>query len=198
MGLEETEDGKCGWYNGTNVRLLTEAGGDSDAAADAGMVIVRKRLSYLAAHPMALLRFYGRKLLTQWADPTKVSLREQELTGRHLEGIQPAIGRSLTFGRGLLIMQGVMHMFHLILCATAAIGLMGAIRRHRDERLWIIVVFITGGLLFHIIWEASGRYILRYELALLPYAAGGCSRIFGRLEHGLGKRSDNAKRRAWR
>ena len=39
----------------------------------------------------------------------------------------------------------------------------------------LILIFIFGGMLFHELWEASGRYTMRYYLTMLPLAACGIS-----------------------
>ena len=43
----------------------------------------------------------------------------------------------------------------------------------------MLVIFIIGGMLFHELWEASGRYVIRYYLMMLPLAAYGYSAVFG-------------------
>ena len=44
----------------------------------------------------------------------------------------------------------------------------------------LLVLFLVGGMLFHQIWEASGRYTMRYYLTMLPLAAWGICRLIGR------------------
>ncbi|MCR4763337.1 MAG: hypothetical protein K5696_07385 [Lachnospiraceae bacterium] len=177
MGMEET-DGKCGWYNGMNARFILDADGDSDAAAHAAAAHIRERGSYLLHHPREMIRFYGKKFFSQWGDPTKVSLREQELTGRHQEGKRPALAGDLTYGTGYHILQGGMHLYHLLLCFFSAAELFALCfqKRRIDEKTVLILLFVFGGMVFHQIWEASGRYTLRYELAMMPIAAAGAVR----------------------
>ena len=43
----------------------------------------------------------------------------------------------------------------------------------------LLVLFLVGGMLFHQIWEASGRYTMRYYLTMLPLAAWGICRLIG-------------------
>ncbi len=181
MGMEET-DGKFGWYNGTNAGYLADAGGDAARASEAAMIEVRELLEERLANPKAFLRFYGMKFLQQWADPTAASLREQELTGRHQEGLQPSIAGSLIYGWGYRLMQAVMHLFHLLLCFFAAAALLRIClgRSRVTEILALLPLFVIGGILFHELWEASGRYTLRYTLALLPFAAAGVIQLLGR------------------
>ena len=185
MGLEET-DGKYGWYNGMNVRFLKDAGLDSGEASRAASAWIKERISFFADNPRYTLKFFGFKLLSQWGDPTKASLREQELTGRHQEGQRPAFAENLTFGTGYYFLQCLMHVFHLLLYFFSFFGLAGELSDHKpavipDVCRWLLPVFLFGGILFHMMWEASGRYTLRYELVLLPYAAAGAAYLAGKL-----------------
>ncbi len=190
MGMTENGNGLYGWYSGDNVRYLTEAGMDSQKAASAAGDFVSERARFFVTHPKSLLKFYGIKFLSQWADPTKVSLREQELTGLHQEGVQPQFAQTMIYGSGYHLMQGVMHAFHLLLYFFAFFGLRSYVRGKRtiSEAQILLPLFIFGGMLFHELWEASGRYALRYELALLPFAAMGMVSMFsGKLMFGKNK-----------
>ena len=189
MGMTENGNGLYGWYNGDNVRYLQEADGDSKKASEAAGTYIRDRLAFFAKNPRSALKFYGEKFLSQWADPTKVSLREQEMTGRHQEGIQPQLGEVMTFGAGYQVMQQVMHYFHLFLYFFAFMGLRsyGKGGRTISEYQVLLPLFVFGGMLFHQIWEASGRYTLRYELALMPLAAAGMVRVLDKKGKKRGK-----------
>ncbi len=43
--------------------------------------------------------------------------------------------------------------------------------------VYLLMIGVIGGLLFHMIWEANARYIFPYGLLLLPYAARGIERL---------------------
>lgn len=47
--------------------------------------------------------------------------------------------------------------------------------RHGADRLYIYVglIAVLGGFLFHIFWEANSRYIFSYSLLLMPYCGAG-------------------------
>ena len=51
-----------------------------------------------------------------------------------------------------------------------------------------LLITIIGGFLFHMLWEAKGRYILPYFVMMLPMAAVGLSRTAARAEGWLRKR----------
>ena len=47
--------------------------------------------------------------------------------------------------------------------------------RHGADRLYIYVglIAVLGGFLFHTFWEANSRYIFSYSLLLMPYCGAG-------------------------
>ena len=180
MGMTETE-GKYGWYNGDNVRYYTENGRDGAAENEAAWAAVREKAAYFREHPRYMVKFYLFKFLTQWGDASAVSMREFEETARHVED-QPAVAGSLVFGTGSRILKGGMEIYHAFVLLCLAAWIVHAFRRRQlSDPETLLVIFILGGMLFHQIWEASGRYTIRYRLTMLPLAARGLERITARL-----------------
>ncbi len=178
MGMTDS-DGKYGWYNGDNVHYLQDNDMDPGAASAAAWPVVRGRIAFFATHPKAFLQFYGMKFFTQWGDPTAVSLREQELTSRHQE--LSAQATALVSGTGYRILGTGMQISHLLRMFLAGLGLFLLLRRYHGKQIpqsvGLLLLFVFGGMAFHELWEASGRYTLRYTLALLPFAAIGLEGI---------------------
>ncbi|MBQ9612432.1 MAG: hypothetical protein IJV14_07560 [Lachnospiraceae bacterium] len=183
MGMMEGEEGKAGWYNGFNVGVYRDHQYDWDAANAASIEQIRSRFADFMSSKRRMVRFYCDKFISQWGDGTCVSLREQELTGRHAEN-QPAVGSWLTFGTGYRIIGWVMNVYHSLIYLGVVIYCFDLFRRLRalagvSEAEAMLVIFIIGGMLFHELWEASGRYVIRYYLMMLPLAAYGYSAVFG-------------------
>ena len=47
----------------------------------------------------------------------------------------------------------------------------------RADLLLLPVLFILGGMTFHLFWEADGRYIIRYYNFMFPLAACGLEKL---------------------
>ena len=45
----------------------------------------------------------------------------------------------------------------------------------------VLLVTVFGGFLFHMLWEAKGRYILPYFVMMLPMAAVGLAELTERV-----------------
>lgn len=193
MGMQE-EEGKYGWYNGRNVGLYREAGYDRQTAVEASWESIRESIGEFRNSGRYLVRFYAGKFLSQWGDPTCVSMREMEETARHTEETSP-LARSLIFGMGSRILQWGMNVIHSVIYLGFCVYLWGTLRqlRNRERRAitraeLLIVIFLFGGMLFHQLWEASGRYTMRYYLTMLPMAAQGITALFSGMEHVWGQR----------
>lgn len=188
MGMEETE-GKYGWYNGRNVGLFRDAGYDREQTVLDARETMKASIGEFQNSKRYLIRFYAGKFLSQWGDPTCVSMREMEETRRHT-GELPKLVDSLIFGTGSRILQWGMNVTHSLIYLGLTMYLLsvaGAVLRKKQylhlhtisEPEILLVLFLVGGMLFHQIWEASGRYTMRYYLTMLPLAAWGICRLIG-------------------
>ena len=188
MGMEETE-GKYGWYNGRNVGLFRDAGYDREQTVLDAKETMKASIGEFQNSKRYLIRFYAGKFLSQWGDPTCVSMREMEETRRHT-GELPKLVDSLIFGTGSRILQWGMNVTHSLIYLGLTMYLLsvaGAVLRKKQylhlrtvsEPEILLVLFLVGGMLFHQIWEASGRYTMRYYLTMLPLAAWGICRLIG-------------------
>lgn len=225
MGMEETE-GKYGWYNGRNVGLFRDADYDREQTVLDARETMKASIGEFQNSKRYLIRFYAGKFLSQWGDPTCVSMREMEETRRHT-GELPKLVDSLIFGTGSRILQWGMNVTHSLIYLGLTIYLLSvtgsALRRKQKLRMpaqngqqgqngqqaqngqqtrngqqaqnaqqaqkqgqrlhtvsepeILLVLFLVGGMLFHQIWEASGRYTMRYYLTMLPLAAWGICRL---------------------
>lgn len=62
--------------------------------------------------------------------------------------------------------------------------------RHGADRLYIYVglIAVLGGFLFHTFWEANSRYIFSYSLLLMPYCGAGVYTGICRIRNGVRSR----------
>ena len=181
MGMQEASRG-CGWYNGFNIDTYDAAGMDTDAANEISHQAIRERLAYFREHPGYAVNFYVHKHLSQWADGTYASRQATLATyGGRSEFFQEIYDGSLSsayieWGNAW---QNVLYLGTLLFCVNA-------VRRRRKGAdaapqnggadslyLYIGLIAVLGGFLFHILWEANSRYIFLYSLLMMPYCAAG-------------------------
>ena len=202
MGMQETE-GKYGWYNGFNASVYADNNYDTDLANAESIEKIHESIAAFQNSKRYLVKFYLVKFLSQWADPTDVSLREQEETARHVEN-QPQIAQSIVFGKIYHLMQWVMNVYqtviYLFVVCYIAIRLFQVWKKRKAvgwnissagglEAIFfsdgeiLMIIFIIGGMIFHKFWEASGRYTMRYYLTMLPLAAEGADMVMKKMSH---------------
>lgn len=177
MAMHES-GGEPGWYDGYNVDTYGECGYDRDLTSETAVKDILNSLSTFKERPLHACRFYLRKFLSQWADSSCISMRNLELTSRHVDG-QPKILESLVYGSARTIVSWIMNVFHFI-CYLGVFVYCISIYKSRKfsfEEAFLIL-FLLGGMLFHELWEGSSRYIIRYYVCMLPLAAAGFDRLF--------------------
>lgn len=190
MGMQEASRG-CGWYNGFNIDTYDAAGMDSALANEISRQAVLERLAYFRGHPGYAVDFYARKHLSQWADGTYAS-RQATLAayGGRSEFFQKVYDGSLSsaYIEWCNAWQNVLYLGTLVFCVSAV---------HRKRKstatapqgsdtdslylslyLYVGLIAVLGGFLFHILWEANSRYIFLYSLLMMPYCAAGVYTVF--------------------
>ena len=189
MGMLEG-DNSYGWYNGYNAWVIQEYDYDSSAAAERSIADLKDTVSEFAKRPRYAVKFYLMKFLSQWLDPTCCSMREYELTARHQEGKQPAILQDYIFGRRAYLIEQLTDVYHTLIYLLVLVYLVQRAAKSRRSRKVkeetgsfgygpaLLILFILGGMLFHQIWEASSRYVLRYYITMIPLAGAALSGLF--------------------
>lgn len=178
MGMQEGGRG-AGWYNGFNFNTYQATGMDTALTNQLSRKSIVHSLSRFQAEPLYACRFYGNKFITQWADGTYASLQATLATfGGRQRFFQELYEGSYSgyFRNYCNALQNVIYLGALLFAA-------GAFKKKTSTRgesstlqglpVYLFMIGVIGGLLFHMIWEANSRYIFPYGILLLPYAAGG-------------------------
>lgn len=217
MGMQEASRG-CGWYNGFNIDTYDTAGMDTAIANEISRLAIDERLTYFREHPGYTADFYLHKHLSQWADGTYASRQATLATyGGRSAFFKEVYEGSLSGGyiEWCNAWQNVLYLGVLVFCidslkkrrkskvvghmADQTAGQHGADRlgadrhgadRHGADRLYIYVglIAVLGGFLFHTFWEANSRYIFSYSLLLMPYCGAGVYTGICRIRDGVRSR----------
>jgi len=182
MGMQEASRG-CGWYNGFNIDTYRNAGMDSSLANEQARLAISDRLAEFKSNPGYAFDFYLQKHLSQWADGTYASRQATLATfGGRREVFHSLYAGNLSkyfieYGN---VYQNVLYLGVVIFCLGAVISgkrisksKQKATAFYNSLYMYIGLIGVIGGFLFHIIWEANSRYIFVYGLLLMPYAAKG-------------------------
>lgn len=214
MGMQEASRG-CGWYNGFNIDTYDTAGMDTALANEISRLAIDERLAYFREHPGYTADFYLHKHLSQWADGTYASRQATLATyGGRSAFFKGVYEGSLSGGyiEWCNAWQNVLYLGVLVFCIDSlkkrrkskVVGHMadqtaghtaGCTADHMADqlgadRLYIYVglIAVLGGFLFHTFWEANSRYIFSYSLLLMPYCGAGVYTGICRIRDGVRSR----------
>lgn len=173
MGIQYTDETghECGWYNGFNMNVYRESGGDYTLATEKSIEALEEAFLYHLRHPKYALKYYYHKYVSQWNDPTFQSQLINEWHGRYVE--QTWAWEFFNYGFGRRILFHLMNIFHFIVFFFLAIGCWSFLKQWNLSGAYVLLNTF-GGMLFHeMIWESKGRYTLPYYVIMIPFAALG-------------------------
>lgn len=193
MGTQEASRGN-GWYNGFNIETYQSTGMDTERTNEISRKALSERLHYFKENPDYAVNFYAQKHLSQWADGTYAARQatlatfggRTELFNRIYAGdFSPYFIEYCNLYQNLLYLGALL--FCIVQCFPKRLTHLqiqkGTAPTLTGLPLYIGLIGVIGGFLFHIIWEANSRYIFIYGLLLLPYAANGFTRLLNLIIH---------------
>ena len=171
MGMQ---DGRveAGWYNQYIEQFfpLEVTAAQERAAALSDLT---QRLQEMKADPALAGDFFARKLLSQWLEPTCGILwyaHLSEPTGTLAAQAQQVYAQGDALRTAL---EAYMNVFQQVLYLLACVGLAGTIRRKPGSLQLLLPLYVLGGVLYHVLFEAKSQYAYIYMLLTLPSAALG-------------------------
>lgn len=186
MGLSEGKS--CsGWYDRIYTTDLYAAEDyDRAATAEKARKVIGERIEYFKSEPREGERFFSRKLLSQWNEPTYQGLWTNQVRKSYSES--GALHRIIcqTFARRL---THLMNYYQQLIFFGFTLGLVLLLRRG-DINGALLPLIVLGGLIYHLFFEAKSQYALVYVMLMVPVAAYGfirLSKYFARRSDGNGK-----------
>lgn len=175
MGLQSNEYLENGWYNSYNWNVYNQ--NDLDTAKTTAVCIadIKASLQSFVEAPISGIRFFFKKFISQWNDPTFNSQIVVEWYSRHRDD-QSVLAQYLIYGNGRMILEGIMNWYHFVVLLGAGIFAVFHVRK-RNLSMMLLPLCVVGGYVFHLLWEAKGRYGLGYFVLCIPMAAWGFSKL---------------------
>lgn len=180
MGMMENETEGPGWYNGYNWIVFEDYGG-REGADVAAKAFINARTEQFMNDPGLMINFYHRKTVTQWADPLYEALGhtsfgnnahpfflnvfgkrgEEKPLNEHLYRITDLLQSIVFIGGNIFLVISA------VLCLKKKEKYMGY--------MLLLVIAVTGGVLFSVLWEAKSRYTIGYLPVIMLMGAVGYS-----------------------
>ena len=175
MAMGMSEGKSCsGWYERAYTTDVYAASGyDPAATEETARETIAARMEYFRENPRECERFFSRKLLSQWNEPTYQGLWTNQVRKNYSEPgkLYELICRS--FARRL---TQLMNYFQQLVFLGFTMGLV-LMWRKRDIKTVLFPLVILGGLLYHLLFEAKSQYALCYVILMIPVAAYGFIRL---------------------
>ena len=169
MGLQET-GGAPGVWNGYSVGLYEENGYDYEKTDAAAKEKIEERIQVFLHDRSYGVDFFGRKNAAQWNEPAFGCL--SVIDGRE-DSDGPKLDNLCHGPLKYKISNAANYLQSAVLTGVCFYLFLRRKEWKRGEML--LGIAMTGGLLFHMFWEAKPQYVLPYFVLLLPYCAMGYS-----------------------
>lgn len=154
MGLQGTGD-NAGWWNEFPIKVYKEqANYDPKIAYEIGNEAIKLSLRSFAGNPVAAVRFFQQKFVSQWNDVSY---------GCWVYSGSPMIPK----------LEFWMNVYHSLIFLGLSCFVILRLRQKKRLEETLLLLILLGGYLFHIFWEVKGRYGLFYFVLALPVAAAG-------------------------
>lgn len=177
-----------GWYDGTTYWVYENKKPEADITAMA-KAMLGQNIDKIRQEPSKAAYFFRDKMISTWCEPLYQSI---------WSGPKPSDGQATTTPFLQALYSGghpedVLENYAKWLSLTIWTGVcLFFLRGKADKADWQLMFgYLTGGFLFHLIWETKSQYVYPYVFALLPFAACGFCRLLDRFGQSGGKSEIN-------
>lgn len=189
MGLNESSMAP-GWYNGIAIETYKQYQLNDEAANEAAWDDINTRINIFANNPGYAADFFGKKITSQWNEPTFESIWVSEVKS-HSSEIN-AIGKGMYDGSLGQFFELCFNLFIQILYILFVIGIYCLfLKRNLNIETALLLLVLLGGFGYHLLFEGKSQYILTYIVLLIPTAAYGMNTVlegnFTKIKEYVGK-----------
>lgn len=169
MGLNESSMAP-GWYNGIALSAYKNNNLNDEIAKDQALKDVKRRLDVFSSDAEYTLDFFGKKILSQWNEPTFESIWVSEVK-QHTEPINKVV-TSVYDGSLGQFLELYFNLYMQIIYLLFAIGIYCLfLRKMTNIETILLPLVILGGFGYHMLFEGKSQYILTYIILLIPVAS---------------------------
>ncbi|MBM7642792.1 hypothetical protein [Streptococcus loxodontisalivarius] len=169
----------AGWYDAYVETVYSENDGDFSKIAEQSQEDLADRISYMTSHPAYAFTFFKNKFLSTWTDGLFQSIWSGPIK-KLGQTVNASFAKSIYEGKtGYRISYSLAHMILILLYLGVFSGLIFLIKSPMALRLENLIapVYLTGGFLFHLVWETKSQYVYPYIFLILPLAAFGLVKL---------------------
>lgn len=180
MGISEGDRG-FGWYNnemGDRVyHMMSDSKDEANNVSNKCKEDFKNRVTFMVHHPIYTIKFYAKKIISMWAEPTMGSVFYNSYCDNNVQ--MNIVQKSLIQGKINKIIKIYQKCIMFIIFVGSGIVALNVKKGIMDEVVLLFLIFL-GGFFFHVLWEAKSRYIIPYYIILIPIASVGITALINR------------------
>ncbi|MCQ2514221.1 MAG: glycosyltransferase family 39 protein [Ruminococcus sp.] len=165
-----------GWYSKSGVDTYINSSFDTEKANAMAWQDINTKLNRMSGDSAYTIDFFGKKILSQWNEPTFESIWVSKVKGHYysLNGI----GTSMYNASLGQFFELFFNYYIQILYIAFSVGVYCMfLNKKSNTQTVILPLVILGGFGYHLLFEGKSQYILTYIPLLTPFAAYGISCI---------------------
>lgn len=174
MGMQESYMAP-GWYNGVHDRTYLECEGNEVLMKDTFAKMIHDRVQEFWQAPGYAVRFYYHKLASQWNNPSFQGFWFGEISDAKVP--VPEWIQSMYAGPIRVKLNNYLNYLLTLIHTGVFLWLILGLKEIRLKQL-LPGIYVLGGFLFLIFWEAKCQYTLGFFIFLLAYCACGYVRLY--------------------
>lgn len=173
MGLHDSKYSAEGWYDTSSIKTYIETGYDAQKTSEIAKNDIKNSLTNFIDNPLYSIRFFSRKIASQWNDPTFECFwiyRTRESHSSYTDRLW--MKYVIEFYNGNKTCIALLNILQSLVLSGCILYIILNWQKIQIVQLVLPSCFI-GGFLFHLIWEAKSQYTFPYFVLLIPYAIIG-------------------------
>jgi hypothetical protein len=180
LGAKRDSDMAPGWFNYANIEIYVQAERNGARAAKLAREEIKARADYFIANPGEGSEFFRKKIASQWNETSYQSIWNNQVRSAASDRRGVA---AWVCGAGAGATKAYMDFAAQFVFAAAAAGAANFALRGGEGGVAraALFVIVTGGFLYHLLFEGKSQYILPYFILLIPVAGGGIDALYGKL-----------------
>lgn len=183
MGLEPQNDrGRgAGWYDGYTLNVYLANHFDSKKTTQAAKAKIKDELKYYSNNPHEAGQFFKNKFVSTWSDPTFESVWIAPYFARP----RTAILNNIYYGNRYSIKHPKIVKWYqksmkptsawcnivVVTIFVLAAGFVLYKKTKLNPYATFAILYLMGGMAFHLMWETKSQYVFQYIVCLIPVAA---------------------------
>ena len=183
MGLEphNSQHRSPGWYDAYTINLFSKYHFNADKTSKVAKEKIKSELNYYMNNPQRAKDFFTKKFISTWTDPTFETVWSAPYAKKPQTKILQNIFQNNRLPWDVKhvakwycgLMKPIVAWCNFIVAAILILTAVFVFYRNLKLNSYALfaILYLLGGMIFHLIWETKSQYVIQYIICLIPVAA---------------------------